>query len=330
MVRVSVVMATYNGELYIKEQILSIVNQTKPPSEIIIVDDASTDNTVNLILELTKSIRIEIKLFVNKENMGVCKTFNKALLECSGDLIFLADQDDFWYENKIEKMEDIMISDKTLGCCICNVDLSDGNLNMLGLTMNESVIRRGRRINDRVMGAASCYRSSLIDFAMPIPDTVHSHDKWLSTIANYLNCKKMIYTSYQKYRLHDSNVVGDRNALIEPAGLVQKLKRKIQKFDSLEINKNLKRDLNILYEINQLFLSKPKLNNSPYLPSIERALLEVSNQMLIVKSRIFFHKISLFKRIIRIIELRLKHGKLYAWTKILQDLFVRATDGISA
>ena len=165
---VSVVMVTYNGERYIKEQLLSIVNQTKRPSEIIIVDDASTDNTVNLISDLAKKSRIKIKLFVNQENMGACKTFNKALLECSGDLIFLADQDDFWYQDKIEKMVDIMILDTTIGCCICDVDLSDSKLNMLGLSMNESVIRRGRRLNDRVMGAAACYRSNLIDFALPI------------------------------------------------------------------------------------------------------------------------------------------------------------------
>lgn len=100
--KVSVVLCTYNGERYIREQIESIISQTYPIHEIIIQDDCSTDSTVS-ILETYKQKYSNIKLYINKENLGYSNNFKSATMKATGDYIAFSDQDDIWFNDKIEK-----------------------------------------------------------------------------------------------------------------------------------------------------------------------------------------------------------------------------------
>ena len=97
---VSVVLATYNGELFIEEQIKSILQQTYSPIELIIVDDASTDNTLSILhqFEATHSC---IRLFTSERNLGYIKNFEKGMLLATGEYIALSDQDDIWEVGKL-------------------------------------------------------------------------------------------------------------------------------------------------------------------------------------------------------------------------------------
>src|SRR5574344_1640995 len=98
---ISIAMCSYNGERFIKEQIDSIIAQTYKNFELIIVDDGSKDNTIEII-KYYQSKDSRIKLFQNEKNLGFVKNFEKAITLCSGDFIALADQDDVWKKNKIE------------------------------------------------------------------------------------------------------------------------------------------------------------------------------------------------------------------------------------
>ena len=89
--KVSVAMCTYNGHQYIKEQLLSILEQTIPIDEIIICDDGSKDATIQIIIEYMNAYPGVIKLIKNSQNLGYTKNFEKAICLCSGDIIFLAD-----------------------------------------------------------------------------------------------------------------------------------------------------------------------------------------------------------------------------------------------
>ena len=101
--KISVAMATYNGEKYVIKQLESIYNQSILPDEIIIVDDCSTDNTIALIKEYIMTHQeINCKLYINSVNVGYKKNFYRALQSTSGDIIFLANKDDEWKENKIK------------------------------------------------------------------------------------------------------------------------------------------------------------------------------------------------------------------------------------
>lgn len=101
---VSVAMCTYNGANYIEEQLLSIFGQTKYVDEIVICDDQSTDDTVGLIRHLAERFPGRIRLFINEERLHVSANFEKAILLCKGDFIFLSDQDDVWHANKVETL----------------------------------------------------------------------------------------------------------------------------------------------------------------------------------------------------------------------------------
>lgn len=99
---ISVAMCTFNGEKYIKEQIESIINQSLVPDEIVICDDCSKDNTINIIKETLANWSGKANLIINEDNLGYRKNFEKAISLCNGDIIFLSDQDDVWDNCKLK------------------------------------------------------------------------------------------------------------------------------------------------------------------------------------------------------------------------------------
>lgn len=106
---ISVAMAVYNGEKYLEMQLDSILRQTKQVDEIVIVDDCSTDRSVEIIRSFQDK-HPNIRAYRNESTMGYKKNFRKAIHLCQGDLIFLSDQDDFWMPEKVRIMSDIMES----------------------------------------------------------------------------------------------------------------------------------------------------------------------------------------------------------------------------
>ncbi len=108
--KISVVIASYNGEEFLTEQLDSIRNQTLPPDELIICDDRSTDCTVKIAEEYIKQNKLENswKVFVNESNLGYADNFDNAAKKASGELVFFSDQDDVWDLDKIEIMAGIM------------------------------------------------------------------------------------------------------------------------------------------------------------------------------------------------------------------------------
>src|SRR5258708_3925751 len=102
---VSIALCTYNGEAYLKEQLDSLIDQTYPNCEIIIVDDCSKDGTVDILKQYANEYT-QIKLYINTENLGYTKNFEKAIVLCNGEYIALCDQDDIWDKNKISIMID--------------------------------------------------------------------------------------------------------------------------------------------------------------------------------------------------------------------------------
>ena len=109
-IKISVVIATYNGAEYICEQLESIKNQTMPPDEVIICDDRSTDDTFDVVNNYIKEHNLEDKWhnFLNEKNLGYADNFDQATLKATGSLIFFSDQDDIWDLDKIETMVGIM------------------------------------------------------------------------------------------------------------------------------------------------------------------------------------------------------------------------------
>ena len=106
----SIALASYNGERYIAEQLDSIARQTRLPDELIISDDASGDATPAIALDFARQAPFPVKVLQNSERAGSTRNFEIAIRACTGDIIFLCDQDDVWYPNKISLVEERFIN----------------------------------------------------------------------------------------------------------------------------------------------------------------------------------------------------------------------------
>ena len=138
MIKISVALCTYNGEKYIRQKLESILLQTTAVTEIIVVDDCSSDSTLQIVNDMDNLYPGIIKLYSNDRNIGFLKNFEKALIACSGDFIFFSDQDDVWHENKVERVISYLEKSGMWGV-FTNGELIDGDGNMLGRTLFESL-----------------------------------------------------------------------------------------------------------------------------------------------------------------------------------------------
>ena len=102
----SVALCTYNGAQHIRKQVESIISQTVPVDEIVICDDRSSDNTLHIIEQIQQQTHTNILVYRNETNLGVCANFQKAVNLCTGDIIFLSDQDDVWVPEKVKTIID--------------------------------------------------------------------------------------------------------------------------------------------------------------------------------------------------------------------------------
>lgn len=208
---VSVAMAAYNGEKYISEQLQSIVDQTYRNIEIIITDDKSTDNTVQVIRDFQKRYS-NIFLFCNTENLGITRTFENSFKNCNGDLIAISDQDDIWELNKIEVMVKEIGKEDAL---YSNSRLIDRNGNCLDVDfksfMNSQSYYSGAPflLTKGIPGHNILIKTDFIKKLLPFPDGV-LFDKWISYCAGANNGLKYIDKPLVRYRQHENNAIGIR------------------------------------------------------------------------------------------------------------------------
>lgn len=136
----SVALCTYNGEKYLKEQLESILQQSIAVNEIIVCDDNSTDQTFAILEKYQSQYPHLLSIYRNEKNLGYVKNFEKAIMLCSGDLIFLCDQDDIWYKNKVESVEKVFV-ENLQATVLCH------NINLLGNNQQEKNYWKARGFN---------------------------------------------------------------------------------------------------------------------------------------------------------------------------------------
>lgn len=183
---ISIAMSTYNGERFIKEQIDSILDQSYANLELIITDDGSSDQTIEII-ENYQENDTRIKLYQNETNLGFVQNFAKAISLCEGEYIALADQDDIWKKDKlktfIEKIgENVLI--------YSDADLVDEH----AASMGKELIRPDRELvsgaNNRAFLLENCvsgntlmFKKELLPYILPIPEGASFHDRWIVFVA---------------------------------------------------------------------------------------------------------------------------------------------------
>lgn len=120
--RISIAMALYNGERFVREQLDSFTNQTRLPDELVVSDDASTDRGVEVVRDFAARAPFPVRLLGNEVNVGCTKNFERAIRECNGDIIFTSDFDDVWYPDRLATMEAALAASPTSGLAVCRFD----------------------------------------------------------------------------------------------------------------------------------------------------------------------------------------------------------------
>lgn len=202
---VSVCIATYNGGKYIKAQLESILKQIGSDDEVVISDDNSNDDTLEIISRLNDERIIVVK---NDYPRGYTRNFENALRHSSGDIIFLSDQDDVWLEGKLSIMSksldkyDFVVSDAAV---------VNGNLETIALShFEQNRVRKGFLMNlvqTRYIGACMAFRREVLEVALPFPSNrkLCAHDYWLTLIAESMFKVHLEPTQLIMYRRHEAN-----------------------------------------------------------------------------------------------------------------------------
>lgn len=205
---VSVALATFNGKKYLRNQLDSICNQTYKNIEIIVSDDASSDETIELLNEYKS--KYGLKYYINDKNYGLISNFQKAIEHCTGDYIALADQDDIWKPNKIEMLLK-NIDNKSLICSDALVIDSNGNV------LSHSLFDYAKLkffyqdqfkyllFGNFVPGCTMLFRKELKDYILPIPQNFQFHDWWIALVAAAIGGIAFCSEPLIMYRKHDSN-----------------------------------------------------------------------------------------------------------------------------
>lgn len=201
-------MCTYNGEKYINEQLNSLINQTYKIFEVIIQDDASTDDTIAILKKFED--KLPLKIYINNENIGFNKNFEQAILKANGDLIALCDQDDVWENNKLQILIE-EIGDNTL--IYSNSLLVDSQLNSLNKTLEDRLkinfISSNSAVNflfnNCVSAHSMVFKKELLKY-IKIPDNFY-FDEYIAAVAASLKGVKYIDKNLVLYRQHDSNAL---------------------------------------------------------------------------------------------------------------------------
>jgi len=267
---VGVVLATFNGEKFLNEQLASIFTQTLLPDTVVIVDDCSTDGTVRIAEEWAHRHKNIINLYINVENLGFIKNFEKGISLCDTDFIALCDQDDIWHNEKLEKCFAKLSVDENIGLCYHNIDLVNAAgeaigadlsiLTKLDLPLNRKYTQN-LLVNDLrspIPGCSIVINRKLKSYFIPIPgEKSCPHDWWICAISFFMFNPIFIEEPLAKYRIHENQTSGPSSTLLKGTKYAIKKKITLKRFFS-NIYKEIARTINHHHKIKTRGIQKER------------------------------------------------------------------------
>ena len=235
--RVSVAMAAYNGEKFISKQLDSILKQLSKDDELIVSCNPSKDATWDILTTYMKrDARVKAVIC---DKRGVLKNFENAIGLCTGDIIFLSDQDDIWEDGKVEKIKKLFKNDKSLGGVVHgyrNINEHDeylaeqpGDKKPFRISMMRIIIK------NPVQGSCLAFRRQLVKYFLPLPEKIPMHDSYIGLAI----CKvsKLIYIPdpFLLYRTHSATVTTRRHKSVP-----QMIKDRLQLIGSIKYINDLR------------------------------------------------------------------------------------------
>lgn len=223
--KVSVAMCTYNGDRFLSRQLASLAQQSWQPDELVVCDDQSVDSSIAIIKEFARTAPFKVFLYQNKCNLGYVRNFEQAIQMCSGDIVFLCDQDDVWHPEKIKRCVAVFEHEPAVGLVLHGFDWVDGQGQALprpierygdaGLTASElpetfkqSSIEVFMSPYPRAWcGCMMAFRSLFLADIVPIfPGK--GHDDWVLKLLSAISQVRFLDEALINYRIHSTNVNG--------------------------------------------------------------------------------------------------------------------------
>jgi glycosyltransferase involved in cell wall biosynthesis len=224
---VSVCMATYNGDLFVGEQIRSILGELRPTDELIVVDDFSSDDTLQIV-EAFHDARIRV--FRNERNLGHVASFEKAIGLIRNPVILLADQDDRWLPGRVERLVWALEKSGAMVATSNSTYMDRRGVPTTGSTWRVSASRSRQHLRNILrifagraayFGCAMAFRRDLVALILPVPRFVESHDLWIALAANMARSNVHLDGNTLVRRIHGGN------ASLKRRTIVQKLRSRV-------------------------------------------------------------------------------------------------------
>ena len=241
---VEVLLSTYNGERFLREQLDSIINQKGIYVKISIRDDGSKDNTISIIKDYIEKYKDSINFIEdNFGNIGVIKSYEKLLINSKEKYLAFSDQDDIWLPDKLVKSLEVLKEIENRGSMpvlvYSDLKIVDQNLNtiansffkMMKINAERGMDFKSLVVQNAVVGCTTLFNKKLKEYSLPFPSQCIMHDWWLALCANYYGKAAYVPQQLILYRQHQNNVIGAK-APIEI--FKNRWKRKTNTFDSIK------------------------------------------------------------------------------------------------
>ena len=240
--RISVALCTYNGSSHLSEQLQSLSAQTRKPDELVVFDDASTDQSGEILRRFAVDAPFPVRLYINAETLGVSRNFSQAIEACDGEIIALCDQDDVWLPEKLSLIEAAFVREPKLGFVFTDAKICDEQFRLLDYRLWDSVVftnrlrrqvRQGRAFEatvryNFVTGATMAFASRYRPLVLPI-DSNWVHDGWIALLISAVAPVAAMEEPTILYRQHASQSIGapPPRSLYQQFLNVKKLKRDV-------------------------------------------------------------------------------------------------------
>jgi glycosyltransferase involved in cell wall biosynthesis len=226
---ISVALCTYNGERFLGGQLASIARQTRPPDQLVICDDGSTDSTMAIAEAFALTAPFRVAIYRNPVNLGSTKNFEQAIMACTGDLIALSDQDDLWHPDRLRRSEEELNWHPEAGLVFTDGEVIDDNGEKIGVRLWENFELVGMRKEELrggnfipmtrkrfVTGATVMFRASYRQYCFPVGDR-WVHDGWMAAMIGSMASIRLIDEQLISYRQHSSQQIGLGPGRAQPA-----------------------------------------------------------------------------------------------------------------
>lgn len=226
--RISVAMATFNGERHLDQQLESLRRQTWLPDELVVCDDQSTDQTIAAIERFAAHAPFAVRLHRNSERLGFPGNFEKAISLCEGDLIFFCDQDDYWEAAKVERVVQAFREHPNAWLVLHDAALVNQDLEDSGLTLTAQLKTAGLDLDEFFWGCCMAIRGDLRPFFLPFPVHLLPHDTWIHFLTLALGRRFFIHEVLIRFRRHSSNTSQSPIVSTEPVSAYRMLREKLR------------------------------------------------------------------------------------------------------